>query len=425
MHLKKCSWLLVLLFALTACGVNLGEILPTETPLSLPPTSFVLPTVEPIPGWLMFPTREIEVWLPDSYFGGDPAIDLALMTQFLRQYDAEGQRQILTLEQNYTKWNFFAFDTDPTDYGILTTIHISTEIVPPATVLENYMTSAINTLPVGYQVIEQGVGSINGLQSARFVLEYPLPDRPGKEVRYIIQENSTRLWILTFSTTKDDFDTQVGIFQQIVRSFRSNAMQQQQDLAASQPTPTAEGLILFDDFSDSSSGWTIASNELTTIYYSGGSYHIFVYQPDVLSWATIGEEYSRVSLEVDAWQAGTLQAEAYSELGLICGYQDAENFYYLSIRTDGKYGIYQMRPDGEILLGMPDWVDSPAINIGTTPNKLKADCIDNTLRLYANGQLLGEVVTPTAVTGRVGLFAGSFTWPDSHTQFDNFAIYQP
>jgi hypothetical protein len=66
-----------------------------------------------------------------------------------------------------------------------------------------------------------------------------------------------------------------------------------------------------------------------------------------------------------------------------------------------------------------------AVNAGSTPNKLRADCVGSTLTLYANGQMLATVTDTSFTTGDVGLLVGTFDEPNVSVQFDNFVVTKP
>ena len=80
-----------------------------------------------------------------------------------------------------------------------------------------------------------------------------------------------------------------------------------------------------------------------------------------------------------------------SEYGIICRYKDVNNFYVGMISADGFYAIIKNKNGKFELVGMDYMQDSPVINQGTAANKLRFDCIGDTLSLYANGEILAEV----------------------------------
>ena len=423
---KYLVLIFISLILLSGCQ-NGSQLFADPTPT---PTEFTLPPVEPLPGWSRFEGREMEIWLPDYYFGGDPLKDLNLITQFLTEYGEEGQRILLNAQKNKSRYNFFAFNTLLTPTGILPTVNIFSEVVSPATSMNGYMDSMTNFLSEGYLEITRDVGSVNGIETGTMVLQAPLPNGSGRELRFMMRGEPTEMWVISFTTTVDDLDAHIGDMQQAVRSFRSSSMLPQVEVQAPTQraafaTDTPQGMLAFDDFSDPDSGWGISSNEKISYYYAEGTYHMFVFAPDTLVWSVFGEITDNVILEVDAWPAAGQPADSYSEMGFLCGYLDAQNFYYLTIRSDGHFGIFQMQANSEKFLYSDIWEQNPTIRVDGSPNRLRAECIQDQLRLFVNNELMGEVTAPGIVSGRWGLMGGSFAWKDAHFQFDNFVASQP
>lgn len=189
------------------------------------------------------------------------------------------------------------------------------------------------------------------------------------------------------------------------------------------PAAGDSGEILFeDDFSSVSSGWDRYSDEDGETEYLDGGYHISVV-PDYSSfWANPGLHFTDVSVEVDAYKIGGVED---NEFGIICRYQDTSNFYTANISSDGYYGFVSLI-DGEF-----GYVDDDAmrpsdlINLGEELNHLRLDCVGDTLTLYINGELAGSVTDDTFSSGDVGLYAGTFSVPETDIFFDNFVVYQP
>ncbi len=68
---------------------------------------------------------------------------------------------------------------------------------------------------------------------------------------------------------------------------------------------------------------------------------------------------------------------------------------------------------------------SEDIKQGAVTNHLRADCIGDTLKLHANGIMLGAVQDTDFHSGDVGLIAGTFDKPGTEVRFDNFSVLKP
>ena len=418
--------LLLLSFWLTGCGGGETETAPEAIILpSATPTTPPLPAFDAPEGWLRYEGRRLEIWLPGTYFGGDPTRDLTLFTQYLKQYDPDGQRLSLIVERYHQNMNFYAFNTVPTPSGILTSVNITTEVISPLTTMEKYIEVGLSKIPAGIEMVSHEVGKLNNMETGKIIYDFLLPNEAiGRMAQYILRTSESEIWVLTFSTSLEEFDAQSAIFQQAVRSFRNDEMLQQAEDAveAGEPTPTPPGLLFFDDFSNDLSGWAVANDELISRYYAEGSYHFYIFQNDIIASSTIGESRANVRVEADAWVTNPRGEEAFAEVGIVCGYKSATDYYFLSIRSDGHFGIFQTVGDQQNFMGMEDWLPHPAISKGNAPNHLTAECVGNTLRFFVNGQPLGEATTAVPLEGQAGVYGGSFSWADTHVQFDNFTV---
>ncbi|MGB7538034.1 MAG: hypothetical protein WBM17_05815 [Anaerolineales bacterium] len=191
------------------------------------------------------------------------------------------------------------------------------------------------------------------------------------------------------------------------------------------PASTADssGTILFeDDFSDDSKGWGAVTDEYGTTGFSDGAYIISV--ADSMSYLLADPDtagtYTDVSIEVDILASD----ETPHDMGVICRYQDDDNFYYLIISSDGYYAVGKFK-DGEDLLVELDEMpadENGVIQTGMAANHLRADCVGDTLTLYANGKQLLEVQDSDFSEGGVGLIAGSYDDAPIIVLFDNFIV---
>jgi hypothetical protein len=196
--------------------------------------------------------------------------------------------------------------------------------------------------------------------------------------------------------------------------------------AAKTNTPDPSGTILFeDDFSDDTKGWEDITDDYGTTGISDGAYLISV--ADSMSYLIAdpdeGGSYADVSIEVDILASD----ETPHDMGVICRYQDDDNFYYLIIASDGYYAIGKFQ-DGEDTLveldEMPADENGVILN-GSAANHMRADCIGDTLTLYANGTKLLEVQDTNFTEGSVGLIAGSYDDAPVNVLFDNFVVRIP
>jgi hypothetical protein len=190
------------------------------------------------------------------------------------------------------------------------------------------------------------------------------------------------------------------------------------------PAPTVVNSSIFsDDFSDPESGWdSIDQADFYTDYFNN-AYRITVNSDMSDSWANPDDNvFGDVSIEVDATKNG---GPDDNDFGVICRYQNTEQFYYAVISSDGYYGITKVTSASSDLIGRDSLEFSEAINQGTATNHIRLDCIGDVLTLYVNGQQIDQQTDSDYTTGNVGLIAGTYDTVGTDILFDNFFVYQP
>lgn len=183
------------------------------------------------------------------------------------------------------------------------------------------------------------------------------------------------------------------------------------------------GQVLFqDDFSDSSSGWSRQAGQFGAADYYQNSYRIWVNKPDYDLWTNPGLILQDVRVEVDAVSIGSVSSNRF---GLICRYQDSQNFYFFIISSDGYYAIGKNHNGVYTLLGQEMMAYNENIQNGIEKNRLRADCVDDILMFYVNDFPVAVISDLDFRLGDVGLIAGSFADPGTDVLFDNFIVLKP
>ena len=187
--------------------------------------------------------------------------------------------------------------------------------------------------------------------------------------------------------------------------------------------PTNQGDLLFQDgFSDLSSGWDKVRTSEGITDYEAEQYRIFVNSPNADYWANPGLNFINVMIDVDA---GKNNGPDDNDFGVLCRYQDTENFYFLIISSDGYYGIGKVQGGEQELLDPPQMYHSEAIITGAGPNHIQAECNESRLALIVNGVLIAEAKDSTFQEGDIGLIVGSFDVPGVDMWFDNLMVKVP
>ncbi|HLF26593.1 MAG TPA: tetratricopeptide repeat protein [Anaerolineae bacterium] len=222
--------------------------------------------------------------------------------------------------------------------------------------------------------------------------------------------------------TSGDIGLLAGTFEEVGVDVQFDNLVVRQPGVGGRPPALDSDILLQEDFADPSSGWARTTETDYTTDYADGVYRISVIEPDLTVWSQAGRDFDDVRIEVDATK---LNGPDNNTLGVICRYQDGDNFYLLEISSDGYYAIAKRQAGTWSFVGSDDWRTSDVIQQRSTTNHLQADCIGETLALYVNGELLAEAQDADFTSGDVGLLAGTFDVGGVEVVFDDLIVRRP
>jgi hypothetical protein len=188
-----------------------------------------------------------------------------------------------------------------------------------------------------------------------------------------------------------------------------------------------EGGALFqDDFDgETQCGWALYNQSGAIVEITDGSLSISSNQPGQIWWTNPGRNFDNLIMTAQGRQVSGPNNNAY---GLICRYQNEENFYIFLISGDGYYAIgkYQSGSNQIIYLtGDGQYQFSDVINQGVATNQIRASCIGNELSLSVNGLPLATVSDPTFVTGDIGVGVSTLEPGTAVVHFDTISVIAP
>lgn len=187
----------------------------------------------------------------------------------------------------------------------------------------------------------------------------------------------------------------------------------------------AESAVLFqDDFSKPGNGWLATKTDYAEFGYLEGEYRVLLNKPDFNTYSLLPKQsYDNCSVEVDVRLAA---GPSNGVFGILCraeaDAQTVHKAYVFAIRADGFYAILK-RTSPSFWDAIAYGKESKAIKPGNAVNHLRADCSDDTLTFYVNGEKLLEKKDAAFKTGSVGLAVT--TQPKSEAldvRFDNFVV---
>ncbi len=186
------------------------------------------------------------------------------------------------------------------------------------------------------------------------------------------------------------------------------------------------GALLRDDFSgEQNCGWREYNQGGAVVEIAEGTLNISTSQTGQIWWTNAGRDFSDMIVTVQARQSSGPNNNAY---GVLCRYQDENNFYIFLISGDGYYAIGKYQTgEQQITYLTPnlDYVFSELINQGVATNLLRVSCIGNELSLSVNGLPLITVQDDSFSGGDVGLGVSTLEPGTAVVQFDDLLVLAP
>lgn len=184
--------------------------------------------------------------------------------------------------------------------------------------------------------------------------------------------------------------------------------------------PTSGNVLYEDDFSSPGSGWDDGGVDIGSTHYLNGAYQIEVIKQQSYVWGNPYQSFGDVAVGVNAQ---VFQSTGQGDFGILCHYQDVDNFYALEVSEDGFFAIWK-RMKGETQ-NLVEWQSSSDIPQDGGVVTIEALCSGSELALAVNGVVLARVSDNSFNSGDVGLVAGTWEKGDLVVGFDNLKVYKP
>jgi len=195
------------------------------------------------------------------------------------------------------------------------------------------------------------------------------------------------------------------------------------------PGPDAcnnNGALFADDFSgEQNCGWLEYNRGGAVTVIEEGVLNISTSNPGEIWWTNPGRSFDDVVIDATSKQVGGPDDNAY---GLICRYQDEENFYLFLISGDGFYAIGKYKSGEDRVIYLTEdgqFAQSDQINQGAATNQIQARCVGNELSLAVNGYPLLTVNDSDFVSGDIGLAASALQQGTVAVEFDDLTVSGP
>lgn len=175
-----------------------------------------------------------------------------------------------------------------------------------------------------------------------------------------------------------------------------------------------------DNFDTPNSGnWTSYDEDDAVTTWRNGRFAFDVYDSKITAISATNElTLTDVVVEADIYRVGD---QLENDMGLICRYQDTDNYYSLSFGNDNYVTIYKT-VDGDWISLFNEFVEA---DLSADYHKVTISCIGTELALYVDNQLQAKVNDSEFATGDIGLIAGTYESDRVTLEFDNLTVYIP
>jgi LysM repeat protein len=181
-------------------------------------------------------------------------------------------------------------------------------------------------------------------------------------------------------------------------------------------TPATGRQVVSEDFSVRDI-WFTADRDSFTIEYLNERYRIANHFENSFVSSIRTFNFSDVHSEVDAFQAAGPDSAYY---GVVCRWQDVNNYFAAVISGDGTTGIVRVRSGVVTFLNQGEAEIDPE-----RFNRVGANCEDSTLTLYLNGEPILQARDEAFPSGLIGLMVGTRGQAGADVHFDNLTAYIP
>ncbi len=193
------------------------------------------------------------------------------------------------------------------------------------------------------------------------------------------------------------------------------------------PLPGSETIVLYSDFSNDEHGWYVGETDLSIREVRNEKYVSTVFDPGYWAWSDVPLDGVFRAISFEAAAVGN---PANGFLGVLCLYQDEDNYYYAAIDTDyQEYYLGRVAAGFEQAVLPEEWMDATALDPDpAATNHYMLICDPLEIRLLVNDVEEIRVSLPAEASyGIMSLFIQ--TWSDLEGQYkvemDNITVYSP
>jgi hypothetical protein len=206
---------------LLICLLLFGSLLGCKqtAPTAQTPTSTAASPAETEAGWKTIQGEGVVLSVPPGYEGGNPSTDLDRIETKLKEAGADFSAEIQAIRQNSKAIALLAFDPKGATSQRITSINVTTLEMPQEIELEEFLKLASQQLASGAEVLEQKIIPLNQDRAGRIVAKAKLGQTEVQPLFYLVPDGK-KFWVITYSTTADEFDRRLPNFEKSIQSFK-------------------------------------------------------------------------------------------------------------------------------------------------------------------------------------------------------------
>lgn len=198
---------------------------PSETSTLEPTGSTTFSSAEAataIPGFAKVTGKGMEIYLPDTFVGGNLDNDLDVIIATLKKMGGDVSSYADQIEKNRDSFALWAFDTQRSDPNYLTNVNVISQSVPSTLDLQTIVDQVKSVLPQGAKITAEKTVTLNGYEMERMTVDMQVATAHANEVVYLVKDNG-KMWMVTFSTSPSEFAKREVVFDRCMTTFKSTA----------------------------------------------------------------------------------------------------------------------------------------------------------------------------------------------------------
>lgn len=189
-------------------------------------------------------------------------------------------------------------------------------------------------------------------------------------------------------------------------------------------TPEAANVLFEENFTNAGDRWNTFDDGAVSREMAGGAYVFRSSNTKWFTWDNPDRSFTDVRIEVTARNTGADDVT----FGLMCHYQDNENYYSAGIGADGYYAIIRTEGNKDFFLTDAtnnQWKQTDLFPQFADSYRLALECANGDLALYVDEVLVAEVQDEAFAQGDIGLFLLTFDKPNGEVRFDDLVVTSP